>query len=215
VGKVAADGTFEVVVPAMLTSGSRYTVAYYIDANGNGFCNAPTIDVSGTMALSATAASARVDVLASAAPAAVCTYFGDFGFHFDSQNGLVEGHPNHNAYGVIADQADNSLVSDVKYHLVSATGELVLDWSTILVKGHKYFFVLWTDDNGTGICGVQKKFIYQEACHPGVDPLNCSALDATAVPVTADVKDTFPYHHETNQNGSNICQEYFPKAMYP
>jgi hypothetical protein len=214
-GKVAADGTFAVVVPAMLTAGKAYTVAYYVDANANGFCNAPPADVSGTMALNATAATAHVDVMPSATPAPVCTYFGDFSFHFDSMNGLSEGHPGHNGFGVIADQMDNSLVTEVKYGKISATGELVLDWPTIFVKGHKYTFALFTDDNGSGVCGMQKKFIYQEACMPGADPRDCSGNGATSVPVTADVKENFTLHHEINQNTAALCTMYFPKATYP
>src|SRR5579872_4099961 len=58
-GTVAADGTFEIVVATMLTAGRSYSVAYYVDANGNGFCNAPTLDVSGLSALAATGTGAR------------------------------------------------------------------------------------------------------------------------------------------------------------
>ena len=212
---VTAAGTFEVVVPATLTSGHPYTVAYDVDANGNGFCNAPPADVSGSLPVTPTSGSASLAVMAPATSVAVCSFFGDFSYNFDSKNGLVEGHPGHNAYGVIADLVDNSIVGELKYGLVDPNGELVLRWPTVLVKGHRYNFVLWTDDNGDGVCGTDKKFIYKAAAQPGQDPVNDSALDATAVPVTADINETFPYHHETNQNGANFCQMYFPNAHYP
>jgi hypothetical protein len=214
-GLVGADGSFTVVVPAMLTAGRMYNVAYYVDANANGFCNAPRLDVSGLAPLAAIAADGRISVLASAAPAPVCSYFGDFSYNFDSKAGLVEGHPGHNAYGVIADLADNTIVGELKYGLVDSKGELVLKWPTILVKGHRYNFVLWTDDNGDGVCGMDKKFIYKAAARPGADPINNSALDVTAVPVTGDIDETFPYHHETAQLGASFCQQYFPNPKYP
>ena len=212
---VTAAGTFEVVVPAALTPGHEYTVAYYVDANGNGICNAPPSDVSGSLPVTPTAAGARVAVAAPATSVAVCSFFGDFSYNFDSKGGLTEGHPNHNAYGVIADLVDNSIVGELKYGLVDAKGELVLRWPTVLLKGHRYYFVLWTDDNGDGVCGTDKKFIYKAAPHTGQDPINDSALDASAAPVTIDINETFFLHHETNQNGANICQMYFPNAHYP
>jgi hypothetical protein len=212
---VAASGTFEVVVPMILTAGRSYNVAYYVDANANAFCNVPPLDVSGLVPLAATASGARISVLASTAPVPVCSYFGDFSYNFDSHQGLTEGHPGRNAYGVIADLADKTIVGELKSGVVDPQGQLVLKWPTILVKGHRYNFVLWTDDNGDGVCGTDKKFIYQAAARPGADPINNSALDATAVPVTADINETFPLHHETNQNGAAFCLQYFPNAHYP
>jgi len=215
-GTVAADGTFEIVVATMLTAGRSYSVAYYVDANGNGFCNAPTLDVSGLSALAATGTGARVTLQASAAPTPVCSYFGDFSYNFDSKLGLVEGHPGHNAFGIIADLADHTIVGELKYGLVDPKGELVLKWPTIMVKGHRYNFVLWTDDNGDGMCAADKKFIYQATAHPtGADSTNHSDLNVTADPVTADIDETFPYHHETAQYAPSICQMYFPNAKYP
>ncbi len=215
-GTVTAGGTFEVVVSTMLTAGRSYNVAYYVDANGNGFCNAPKVDVSGLSPLAAAGPGARVTVQASAAPAPVCSYFGDFSYNFDAKQGLVEGHPGHNAYGIIADLADHTVVGELKYGLVDPAGELVLKWPTIMVKGHRYNFVLWTDDNGDGMCAADKKFVYQATAHTtGADATNHSDLNVTADPVMADINETFPYHHETAQYAASFCQMYFPNAKYP
>jgi len=200
----------------MLTAGRSYNVAYYVDANGNGFCNAPKVDVSGLSPLAAAGPTGRVTVQASATPAAVCSYFGDFSYNFDAKQGLVEGHPGHNAYGIIADLADHTVVGELKYGLVDAAGELVLKWPTIMVKGHRYNFVLWTDDNGDGMCAADKKFVYQATAHTtGADATNHSDLNVTADPVMADINETFPYHHETAQYVPALCQMYFPNAKYP
>jgi uncharacterized protein (DUF2141 family) len=133
--------------PDLLEAGGSYDVRWYVDVDGNGFCNQPPEDHSWVRTISDVSADVTLTHPHDTDLAPVCDTFGDFPLTFTGSEFTT--HEDNKIYAAVI-ASDDTIVA--MGNTTVASGAFSLEWSKLLRNGESYKLRFYADVNGNGMC---------------------------------------------------------------